>query len=221
MGKYNSIWIIIPIICALLAVDGFGLFFSFGVALSCIVILCIVYNMKRRKEIWIFIAALLFSIIGDWFLSHRKGIPIRFIYGIICFFVAHLGYLWFSLKNGKINKKVLYVILVAYLVFFFLLIYPYIDDKILIAAVLSYLLISCVSFAAAVGIRFPILSKCLFVSGLASILFSDTIIAFREFAGINESNFLIMPTYYLSHILMTLALILTANNEKNHQINTN
>jgi len=105
MGKYNSIWITIPIICTFLAIDGFGMFFSFGVAFSCIVILCIVYNMKRRKEIWIFIAALLFSIIGDWFLSHRNGISIRFIYGIIFFFVAHLEYLWFSLKNGKINKK--------------------------------------------------------------------------------------------------------------------
>lgn len=210
MGKYNSIWITIPIICTFLAIDGFGMFFSFGVAFSCIVILCIVYNMKRRKEIWIFIAALLFSIIGDWFLSHRNGISIRFIYGIIFFFVAHLGYLWFSLKNGKINKRVLSVALVVYLVFFFLLIYPHIDDKILMAAVLSYLVISCVSFAAATGIRFPILSKCLFVAGLSSILFSDTIIAFREFAGINELNFLIMPTYYLSHILMTLALIVIA-----------
>lgn len=221
MRKYNSIWIIIPIICALLAMEGFGMFFRFGVAFSCIVILCIVYDVKKRKEIWIFIAALLFSTIGDWFLSHRKGISIRFIYGIICFFVAHLGYLWFSLKNGKINKWVLYIISVAYLVFFFLLIYPHIDDKILIAAVLGYLLISCVSFAAATGIRFPVLSKCLYVAGLSSILFSDTIIAFREFAGINELNFLIMPTYYLSHILMTLALILTANNEKNHQVITN
>jgi uncharacterized membrane protein YhhN len=213
MEKYKSILITIPIISALLALNGFGMFFRFGVSISCIIILCIVYNVKRRKDIWIFIAALLFSIIGDWFLSHRKGIPVRFIYGIIFYFIAHLGYIWFSLKNGKINIRVLALVSVVYLVLFFLLIYPNIDDKILMAAVLCYLLISCVSFAAATGIRFYILPKYLFVAGIASILFSDTIIAFKEFVGYKELNFLIMPTYYLSHILMTLALIRNTNSK--------
>lgn len=69
----------------------------------------------------------------------------------------------------------------------------------------------------------PILPKCLFVAGIASILFSDTIIAFKEFSGYKELNFLIMPTYYLSHILMTLQLIRNTNSKikMNSKIMTN
>lgn len=130
----------------------------------------------------------------------------RFIYGIIFFFIAHVGFLWFSLKNGKINMYVLFVVLVGYFFLFFSGIYPNINDKTLMVTVLGYLFISCVSFAAATGIRFPILPKCLFVAGIVNIMFSDTLIAFSEFVGYRELNFLIMPTYYLSHILMTMAL---------------
>jgi hypothetical protein len=212
MKKYRSLLIIIPAICAILALNGAGTIFRIGVAASSMIVLLIAYNVKIRKEIWIFIAALFFSIIGDWFLGHRNGIPARFIYGILFFFIGHAGFLWFSLKNGKINLWVLALLLAGYLVLFFVMIYPNIDGAILMVAVLAYLLISCLSLAAATGLRFPVLPRNLFVAGIASIVFSDTIIAFSEFAGYREYNWLIMPTYYLSHILMTLALILNSNN---------
>ncbi|MFT3903271.1 MAG: lysoplasmalogenase [Niabella sp.] len=185
--------------------------FRVGVAASSIVILLLVYNVKMKKEIWVFVAALFFSIIGDWFLGHRNGITARFIYGILFFFIGHVGFLWFSLRNGKINLWVLSVALTGYLTLFFLMIYPNIEDNTLMAAVLGYLLISCFSLAAATGMRFHILPKSLFIAGIGSIVFSDTIIAFSEFAGYKEFNFLIMPTYYLSHILMTLALVVNSN----------
>lgn len=73
MEKYKSLLIIIPIICALLALNGFGIFFRVGVTASSIAILLILSNIKEKKEIRVFIAALFFSIIGDWFLGHRNG----------------------------------------------------------------------------------------------------------------------------------------------------
>jgi len=82
-----------------------------------------------------------------------------------------------------------------------------IGSPVLTVAVLFYLLISCISFAAATGIRFPSFPKWLFITGISLILFSDTIIAFKEFVGYHDLNFLILPTYYLSHILMAWALI--------------
>jgi hypothetical protein len=39
------------------------------------------------------------------------------------------------------------------------------------------------------------------------ILFSDTIIALKEFTGYNELNFLILPTYYLAHISITFSVM--------------
>ncbi|MEA4918814.1 lysoplasmalogenase family protein [Proteiniphilum sp.] len=212
MKKYKNLLIAIPVICAILALNGAGNVFKVGVAASSMVILLMVYNVRIRKDIWIFITALFFSIIGDWFLDNRNGIPARFIYGILFFFFGHVGFFWFSLKNGKINWWILSVLLLGYLILFFVMIYPNIDNSILMTAVLGYLLISCLSLAAAGGLRFPALPKSLFVAGIASIVFSDTIIAFSEFAGYREYNQLIMPTYYLSHILMTLALIINSNN---------
>jgi uncharacterized membrane protein YhhN len=207
MKKLQSLSIVIPLISALLALSGYGKIFGYGVSLLCGIILCWIYGRNIKKEVWLIVAAFLFSVVGDWFLGNRKGIPVRFIYGIVFYFIAHAGYLWFSLKNGKIGKRLLLCILAPYLAFFFLMIFPNIDNQILSVAVLCYLLISCTSLAAVTGIRFSAFPKWLLVSGIACILFSDTIIAFKEFVGYNELNFIIMPTYYLSHILITVALV--------------
>ncbi len=212
MKNSKPLLILIPVVSAILALNGLGMFFRTGVAASCILILIVAYGRKINKGVWIFIAALLFLIIGDWFLSHRRGIPIRFIYGILFFFIAHIGILWFSLRNGKINLRLLAITLFIYLIFFFLILLPNIDDSLLLVAVLGYLLISCTSFAAAYGVQFLGYLRWLFFMGVAALLFSNTIIALREFAGNKELSFLIMPTYYLSHILMTLSLLGRANN---------
>lgn len=38
------------------------------------------------------------------------------------------------------------------------------------------------------------------------ILFSDTLIALREFMEYGKWDFLVLPTYYLAHIVITRAL---------------
>ena len=207
MKRFQTILIVIPLICALWTLMGYGKIYGYGVSALCGIILCLAYGRNIKKDAWLIVAAFLLSMIGDWFLINRKGIPVRFIYGIIFYFMAHLGYLWFSLKNGKIRKWILSCTLLVYLSFFLLIIFPTMDSTVLTAAVLCYLLVSCISFAAATGIRFPTLPKWLFIAGITFILISDTIIAFKEFAGYNNLNFLIMPTYYFSHIMMTLALV--------------
>ena len=207
--KINQILLILlPFVCAVLSLKGYGSNFKYGVALLCGIILCVAYGRNVKKDVWIIIAAFLFSIVGGWFLSNRKGMNIRFIYGIVFYFIAHLGFLWFSLKNGKIKKWILYSALIVYLVFFILMLYPNIDNQALTIAVLCYLLISCISFAAATGLRWPTFPKWMFVAGIASLLFSDTIIAFKEFLGYQDLYFLMMPTYFLSHLLITSALLL-------------
>ena len=75
-----------------------------------------------------------------------------FVAGIALFFVSHVGYLTFALMNGHLNRMYTLLILGAYLVFFFLVLYPGIQNKTLMAAALVYLLISCFSVGAAIGI---------------------------------------------------------------------
>jgi hypothetical protein len=50
-----------------------------------------------------------------------------------------------------------------------------------------------------------------YVLGIVLILFSDTLIAFREFMAYGKWDFLVLPTYYLAHIVITWALLRNFN----------
>ena len=97
--------------------------------------------------------------------------------------------------------------LAAFLVFFALLLYPAIDDTILKLAALIYLLVSCLSLGASVGIKADPIIKWGYAFGIFLILFSDTIISLAEFLGYHKFDLLILPTYYLAHISITFSLI--------------
>jgi hypothetical protein len=73
-------------------------------------------------------------------------------------------------------------------------------------AVLLYLLISCVTLAAALGRRAPPRSWWLYAAGIALIVLSDTLIAFAEFLGQHRGDSLILPTYYLAHLCVTASV---------------
>lgn len=205
----NYSLLIIPAVLAILALNGFGFFFKSGTAGAGILILILIYSKKLKDslDVWMIIGAFLFSIAGDWFLSNMKGDSGMFVTGIALFFVAHVGYLSFALMNGKIKWVFTGVLLAGYLLFFILKLYPTFDNPILMVAALIYLLISCFSLGAAVGIDAKPSVRWSYVFGIALILFSDTIIAFKEFVGYRELNWLILPTYYLAHISITFSVM--------------
>ena len=205
--KYTLL--IIPTVLAALALNGFGFFFKSGTAGAGILIILFTYlkNLGKTKDIRMIILAFLFSIGGDWFLSHMKGDTGMFVTGITLFFVAHVGYLSFALMNGKLKWTFTMVILAGYLLFFFIKLFPSFEDSMLMTAALIYLLISCFSLGAAVGIKASPVVRWSFVLGIVFVLFSDTIISLKEFVGYDELNFLILPTYYLAHISITFALM--------------
>jgi hypothetical protein len=207
-NNYSYLLILIPATCAVFALSGWGSVFRYGVTASCMVLLLpFLFKGGMKKSAWLILAAFLFSIAGDWFLGHRHNMPVRFIYGILLYFFAHTGFLFYSLLNGSLNKKVLWPVLCVYIVFFVLALYPNIDEPVLLCCVFGYLVISCLSLAAAAGIHVVAWAKYVFVAGIALILFSDTIIACNEFSAYKILSFLIMPTYYASHVLITLALM--------------
>jgi hypothetical protein len=180
-------------------------FFRAAISASCAVI---VWFMSRYKGFRWVVAALLVSIGGDWFMVHTGGVPMRFIYGVCLFFTAHLGFLYFCLKNGHINLYVLVPVLSSYLVFFVVALRPALQSPVLFVAILAYLLVSCFSFAAATGLRLQPATRWIFSTGIALLVFSDTLIALRIFVGYADWSFLIQPTYFASHFVVTTALIL-------------
>jgi len=201
--------LLIPLVLAFFAVADYGFFFQAAVPGSCAIILLLLFRnqLKTARDFWFIIAAFLFSIAGDWFLSNKGESSGMFSAGIGLYLLAHVGYLWFALKNGRMHKLFTLAVVAGFLVFFYLKLLPAIDDKVLVMAVLLYLLISCFSLGAAFGIRLSPVVKWTYFAGITLILLSDTIIALSEFASYGAFIFLIHPTYYAAHMSITFALI--------------
>lgn len=215
--KKNWIYslLLFAVISAIMALNTSDFFYKSGSAGVGIIIL-IILNFRKTKQpndTWMIIGAFLFSIAGDWFMSNKLVDPMMFSKGIALFFLAHVGYLGFALLNGKIKWRFTLLILIVYLAFFVLMLYPAIGDKVLMYAALVYLLISCLTFGASIGIQGDSAYKWTYVFGIFLIVFSDTIIALTEFVGYTKLDFIILPTYYLAHISITFSLIRRAGLE--------
>lgn len=209
--KKNGLYVLLGVsaILAILGVATSNFIFKSGTAgMGISIVLLLNVRLKHSaKDTWWIPAAFLFSIIGDWFLSHMNGDNLMFVKGIALFFLAHVGYLLYALFNGRIKRMFTVILLAAYLVFFFLVLYPTFTDVPLMIASLVYLLISCFSLGAAMGMKGDPTARRSFIFGVVLIIFSDTIIAFKEFVDYHTFDFLITPTYYLAHIFITFSLI--------------
>ncbi len=210
-------YLIIPAGLAVVALMTGNIFAKLGVPLSCAAVLLWFLRDKVRDISWVIIA-LCFSAAGDWFLSMRAGRVSFFLAGVILFFCAHIGYLGFALRYGRPNWRVFSGFLAVYLPFYKCWLHPAIHNSGLSIAVLLYLLISCLVFAAACGMQAPARAKWAYVAAMGLIVFSDTIIAFTDFLDMHVLSRLILPTYYLAHLCVGWA-VLTIWHKKNSTIN--
>lgn len=200
-----------PALLAGLALSTGWLPFKLGVPGLCALILMGILQRcpaGRRREIWSVITAFGMSMVGDYFLSSRRGQAHFFEAGIAAFFVAHLGYLRYSLLNGSLHRLALAVLMVVFVPYFVLALSPAIQGGVLWVAVLLYLLISCIGLAAAVGLKQPSVVRGFYVAGIGLVVFSDTIISFNEFLHYRALNAWILPTYYLAHLTITTSILL-------------
>lgn len=207
MKRYHYILLSIPVVCTILAVTGHGFFFRAAVSASCAALLLLFPDRLAGNSIWWVIAGLTVSIVGDRFMVQSGKNPAMFLCGVCFFFFAHVGFLIFCLKNGRINFRVLVIILTGYLIFFFTMLSPALNQALLFIAVLMYLFVSCTSLAAAVGLQLPAFTKWCYVTGIILFVFSDTLIGLRSFSGYENAGFLVLPTYFASHIFICLALM--------------
>ncbi|MDM9632244.1 lysoplasmalogenase [Robiginitalea aurantiaca] len=198
----------LQVVSSLLALsNGEFLFKSGSAGIGALILL--LFSSKKRfgtPDLWMLIGAFVFSIVGDFFLSTRDGDTMRFVYGIFFFLLAHIGYLNYSLYQGKIHWGVTALFCGGYLIFFFTSLYPAISDVVLLWAALAYLFVSCFSLGTAWGIRLSGWAKRWYVFGIVLILFSDTLIAIAEFMANDRWDFLVLPTYYLAHIVITWSI---------------
>ena len=221
MKKIKNYLYIMPAIPAIFAIVALiqsnvfkknSLFFIEGVAVSCALICIFVFLMypKNNKALWFLTGAFILSVFGDLFMKNR-AVEINFVLGILFFLLAHLGFLFFALVKVKFSLKVFLVTVTPFLIMYFTVFMPsdgLRKNWVLAIAVFVYLLISCVSFSATIERKNPCAARWVFTAGIASLLISDTLIAFNDFLGVYQINFLIMPLYYLCHVLVALSVTL-------------
>ncbi len=152
-----------------------------------------------------------FSIIGDMFLHFDEGRAPLFIAGVAFYFVAHIFYICYTLRRGRVNWWMFAVLTVLFTAYFIWLLIPSISDMGIRIAVMAYILVSCLSVSTASAMPYsPTMdrtAKALIITGISSLLFSDFLISLHDFIGIGTGYWLMLPTFYLSQILVSAALI--------------
>ena len=144
--------------------------------------------------------------------------------GVGLFLLAHLGYVAYCLCRGRLRWGWLVALCLVFGAGYYgVLLRPHIGDAVTSVAVLAYVLVSCLSMAAALGLKKESefseyseysekpdgasLSHILFAVGIASLLFSDLLIAQKRFLGDDTLYALMMPTYFASQLLVTASIL--------------
>lgn len=156
------------------------------------------------------IAGLLVSVMADWFLAHQNGGQNRFLYGVMGFFAAHCMFAWYALKRFAFRWEILATALVLLAIYTVYMSFRELRaaDKPLRAPLFLYMMVSVLSLYCACSCKVWNVSTILYAVGIAAILFSDTMIGENEFMHQAWARKLVLPTYYLCHVLISLSAIL-------------
>lgn len=192
----NPALILIPIALALLQLFTKKYIFSALTTLACASI--------ALPKAPVMAAALFVSFIGDWFMSHKGSNEMLYLCGIAGFFIAHALFIVHARSRASFSKTALIcgLLLVACIGAYMVSRLPKFPSMLRIPAVL-YALISIAGFSYAIST-----GNILYAIGIASLLFSDLMIAESDFIGNPNTHALILPTYYLSHILVALSAMI-------------
>jgi uncharacterized membrane protein YhhN len=181
-------------------------------AFACIIICVLVYLLSpaNNRVVLVLAAAFIFSILGDLFLKLRPP-DYWFVLGISSFFMAHVGFSFYSLKRVKFSLLIFAVVLVPFLVWYFAVLLPtnrLSNNGILAFAVFLYVAVSCFSLSASIDPKSKSAASWIYTAGIACILISDSFIAAGNFLRWQKLSFLVMPLYYLCHTLIVLSVVL-------------
>lgn len=191
---------IIPLLCAALRLITRKYVFSALTTLSCAGLIALSGLLPAAPFLF---AGLLASVVGDWFLAHTQDKPELYACGVIGFLAGHLLFIVHAARHMRFSAAALAIALaltVGYGFYMARRILPRTPGLLKIPLSL-YALVSLGSIACAMMTGNP-----LYIAGIALLVFSDTMIAENDFAGNHRAKYLILPTYYLCHLLITLSI---------------
>jgi len=243
--------LILPILFSFLAVKTDLFRYKILVTASCILIIVLSslmsqsFHFSGSNPVFYLLGAFSLSIVGDYFLSFRKGKKNYYLFGILGFFAAHIFYLVYALqKSPSLLQTIVYFLFLVSLsiIYFRFRIVKHLPDLPMKIAVFFYLFISCLTFSVSLTCVITFYEHLLLSLGIGLIFFSDLCIAENDFVGnqkfyrfrsLKEITYsmglrkqwanppiffekdlvitfqsLILPTYYLSHILLTSSILL-------------
>lgn len=194
---------LIPICFAVLRLATRKYVFSALTTLSCAALsLSPLWSGGWRWSQLILPTALVVSAIGDYFMAHKSGHAEIYRLGIAGFLLAHALFIVHCCTQWRPRAWIAVVgliLLAGYGAYLVCRVLPGIPKLLKLPAAL-YTLISVAGFTMSLMTRNP-----LYIVGIALLLFSDTMIAEHDFAGNRAAGALILPTYYLSQMLVALS----------------
>lgn len=211
MFYWCVLFFLIPIGCAYMALRTDAFSWRVGITGSCAFLLVILPRARVLSAGWMVVAALLVSILADFFLDRKQKFRNGYLYGMVGFLVAHILCIVYVCTRFAWNGwvwVVALVLLAVYGFYYFRMAVPHIPQALRLPS-LIYCLVSVLSMTMAVGIVMPAFAKALYILGIACILFSDTLICESDFAGNARGSKLILPTYYACHIAISMAVFLS------------
>jgi uncharacterized membrane protein HdeD (DUF308 family) len=186
------------------------------ICLGCAAAMVLLRMFWPNTNRWLYVmaAAFVLAIIGDYFLRIRTG-DLGMIFGIGGYLLAHLGFLSYAWHNIKGERRfpwlVLAVILIPLLVYYFVLLWPFLQTAAPLAiAVMVYMLVSCCTLATSIRPGSPFRSwNWVYAAGVLCLVLSDIVLGLDYFADRPFLNDLYMfPLFYTAMVLMAVAVII-------------
>lgn len=195
------LWLIPPITLAILQLATRKYVFSALTSLSCAAVALIA---DADAGGWLMAAGLAVSVAGDYLLAHQRGRPERFLYGVALFGAAHVIFMIYAARGYTFRPLALGFIATLGLFYAMYLARSVLPGQThaMRIALSGYAAISLLGLFFALSMGGPAGPRWLYALAIACILFSDTMIAEADFVHHRWAKGLILPTYYLCHILL-------------------
>ncbi len=193
--------------------NGFGVFWLQCFSKPSLVLVLLIYFVHESKDLgsvgrWI-AGALVFSWLGDILLLIEKRHEFLFIYGLLAFLVAHICYVAYFLKVGKLNRSnysvrpIPLLTTLAYSLIFYFYLFPALSEMkipvLIYTTVISGMLIA--GFHAFDN-KGAFARICL--AGIVLFVLSDSILALNRFVfAVPLGSVFVMITYALGQLLIT------------------
>ncbi len=199
--------LIVPVACAVMSIRTGTYYYNLGVTGACVVLLLLCGQPMAYLPL---IVCLLVSMVGDYFMGHQQHSHRFYLYGIVSFLLAHCCLAWFAWDKLELSTWAMVIgalLAAGYGVYLSHRILPHAGNMAMRVALCAYAAISVLALVLAIALGWPTLPRVLFALGVLMIVFSDTVISECDFAEEDRLGFLIMPTYFSCHILITAAAL--------------